>query len=308
MFPLFVILVGCRSDAECSDDKACRSGECTNPCLVQDPCGSNAECYATNHRAMCRCRPGFRGTNPYLACYIIECLADPDCPTTKACINEKCVSPCLVQNPCAPSQADCIDQDHKALCQCRVGYQGNPYVSCDPPRRRAECVTDGDCPSQLACFSESCQNPCIVISPCQAPAQCRVIDTVPVRTVVCQCPEGYVALSNGACRLKPAIPLTGCTADHECSDQEACYNGKSPSKKEVESIGKPLKYSITHMFSNLQVYVEIPVTVDPIPIALSSPINQVSMGEFRELDYSSEQFKVLSWYEFLCLTSFSLFL
>ena len=28
----------------------CVSGTCINPCLVDDPCGANAECYPQDHR------------------------------------------------------------------------------------------------------------------------------------------------------------------------------------------------------------------------------------------------------------------
>jgi len=192
---------------------------------VRDPCSYNSECYAVSHRAQCRCRIGFRGQPPYDRCIIIECQSNSECPNNRACINEKCVSPCTVQNPCAPSNSDCVDRDHSASCQCRVGYVGNPFISCDPPERQVECVTDGDCPSQLACLNERCQNPCVTLSPCQRPGECRVVDTVPVRTMVCQCPPGYVSLTNGACRLQPGIPRTGCKADSECNEQEACYNG-----------------------------------------------------------------------------------
>ena len=52
------------------------------------------------------------------------------------------------------------------------------------------CRTDGDCPSQTACINEKCIDPC-TLDPCTENTECRVIDTVPVRTIACECLPGY---------------------------------------------------------------------------------------------------------------------
>ena len=62
-----------------------------------------------------------------------------------------------------------------------------------------ECRIDRDCPSQLACISESCQNPCTVNNPCSNSQKCVVIDSQPSKSVACVCPEGAVFGSNGQC-------------------------------------------------------------------------------------------------------------
>ena len=62
-----------------------------------------------------------------------------------------------------------------------------------------ECRVDRDCPSQLACISETCQNPCTVNNPCSSSQKCVVIDSQPSRSVACICPEGAVFGSNGIC-------------------------------------------------------------------------------------------------------------
>ena len=61
------IEVGCTSDGQCSTNEACRSGNCVNPCIVENPCSSTAACYVSNHKAQCRCPPGFTG-DPYSRC------------------------------------------------------------------------------------------------------------------------------------------------------------------------------------------------------------------------------------------------
>jgi hypothetical protein len=62
-----------------------------------------------------------------------------------------------------------------------------------------ECRIDRDCPSKLACISESCQNPCTVNNPCSNSQKCVVIDSQPSKSVACVCPEGAVFGSNGQC-------------------------------------------------------------------------------------------------------------
>jgi len=62
-----------------------------------------------------------------------------------------------------------------------------------------ECRVDRDCPSKLACISETCQNPCSVNNPCSNDQKCVVIDSQPSRSVACICPEGAVFGGNGIC-------------------------------------------------------------------------------------------------------------
>lgn len=81
---------------------------------------------------------------------------------------------------------------------------GNPLAYCEriPPVSSAEpeCKYDTNCPSQLACIRNVCVNPCIALSPCSATAVCSVLDTIPVRTMTCTCPDGWVPNSEGECR------------------------------------------------------------------------------------------------------------
>lgn len=113
-------VAGCKSDLECALDKACISRECQNPCLFED-CGRNAYCEPRNHRAVCKCNENTKG-DPYRFCEPYECLRDPDCDTTLACRNEKCVDPC----DCARN-AYCIAKNHRGNCYCIEGYTGDAY-------------------------------------------------------------------------------------------------------------------------------------------------------------------------------------
>ena len=105
----------------------------------------------------------------------------------QACINSNCVRPCLYGNPCAANNAECFNRNHQAECRCKSGFFGNPRIACEP-EPKPECISDGDCPSQTICYNSKCSDPCRILSPCAAPSVCRVIDTLPVRTITCQCP------------------------------------------------------------------------------------------------------------------------
>ena len=61
------IEVGCSSDDECAFSQACQNRACVNPCAYDNPCSSSAECTVNNHRAVCKCPPGFTG-DPYNQC------------------------------------------------------------------------------------------------------------------------------------------------------------------------------------------------------------------------------------------------
>ncbi len=118
----------------------------------------------------------------------------------KACVNKQCINPCIYQNPCAPN-AECFVLSHRPQCRCPPGTEGDPRSYCRPPAVEAEpeCRTDPECPSGLACIYERCQDPCRVLSPCHPSAQCRVINTSPVRTMICECPPGTVGDGYSQC-------------------------------------------------------------------------------------------------------------
>ena len=213
--------IGCQQDSDCEDHHACYDGVCANPCLVNDPCATNAECYAERHQAYCRCPSGLLGDG-HNECFVVGCRANSECPSDRACINMKCIDPCVFDNPCAP-KAECINRDHQTLCRCPPGTYGDPNQQCFPIPQ-PDCVSDGDCASQHACLDEKCVNPCQVLEPCHKNAECSVIDTIPVRTMICTCPDGMVPEEGGECKHVPVIkPI--CEVNSECSPEKACFNG-----------------------------------------------------------------------------------
>ena len=63
-----------------------------------------------------------------------------------------------------------------------------------------ECRVDQDCSAKLACIHEICQNPCQIGNPCSGNQRCVVTNTLPIRTVACVCPDGFVFTQNGNCK------------------------------------------------------------------------------------------------------------
>lgn len=214
-------VLGCRTDTECESHQACINGNCISPCLLNNTCGSNAECYVERNRPLCRCLSGFEG-DAYTYCNLVECRANGDCPLDKQCHAHRCIDPCLSGNLCG-SNAICLVRNHIAVCKCDQGYVGSPYIEC---RRQitAECFVDADCPSRFACLSSRCVNPCTELRPCSTPATCEVSPTLPVRTMLCTCPVGYVSSGGGICKPATPTPDIVCVIDNNCTANHACVN------------------------------------------------------------------------------------
>lgn len=65
-----------------------------------------------------------------------ECQSDDDCPDNKYCNLEvkTCDDPCTTKN-CAVN-ALCNATNHRAICQCKTGYTGDPNVLCSTLNNR----------------------------------------------------------------------------------------------------------------------------------------------------------------------------
>lgn len=95
-----------------------------DPCLPS-PCGPNAQCRVVGTQAACTCQPNYIGRPPNCR---PECTIDAECASNLACQNERCIDPC--PGACG-SNAICQVVNHRAVCQCSDGYEGNPLVQCD---------------------------------------------------------------------------------------------------------------------------------------------------------------------------------
>lgn len=213
----------------------------STPCQPS-PCGPNSQCREVNNQAACSCIPGFIGTPPTCR---PECTTNQECPGNLACINQKCVDPCV--GTCG-NNAKCTVVDHKPICVCLQQYTGNPFVACQiiietsqamlptqtdpcqpspcgpnaicqvreeipsctclkdfvgsPPYCRPECISNSECPSNLACINQKCNDPCLNL--CGTRAICNVISHTPQ----CVCETGYQGDPFTECRIiitSPAV-------------------------------------------------------------------------------------------------------
>lgn len=153
---------------------ACIRQKCADPC--DGSCGANAECRVVNHTPMCVCLTGYNG-DPFSQCSIQRPAQDDPKPCSP--------------NPCG-SNAICREQNGAGACQCQPEYFGNPYEGCRP-----ECVLNSDCPSNRACVSSKCQDPCP--GACGQNAYCQVVNHLPS----CTCLSGFTGNPYSFCGNQP---------------------------------------------------------------------------------------------------------
>lgn len=101
--------------------------EVLQPCNPS-PCGANAVCKELNGAGSCSCLPEYFG-DPYSGCRP-ECVTNNDCPSDRACLNNKCKDPC--PGVCGQN-AQCQVTKHTPSCTCLEGYTGNPFSACHEP-------------------------------------------------------------------------------------------------------------------------------------------------------------------------------
>lgn len=94
-----------------------------NPCQPT-PCGPNSECRVRGDSPACTCLEGHVGAPPNCR---PECTINPECPSERACINQKCRDPC--PGSCG-ANALCQVINHSPVCTCTEGYTGDPFSGC----------------------------------------------------------------------------------------------------------------------------------------------------------------------------------
>lgn len=94
-----------------------------NPC-IPNPCGPFSICHDQGGYPSCTCLPQYIGSPPNCR---PECVISAECPSNKACINEKCRDPC--PGSCGIG-ALCTVNNHTPNCYCPNGYIGDPFSSC----------------------------------------------------------------------------------------------------------------------------------------------------------------------------------
>lgn len=132
--------------------------------------------------------------DPHVTCTSAICHYNEDCDKHEACdrLNRVC-RPVCGEGTCAPT-AVCVADNHQPKCSIVI-------------QPEAECILDSECPSDFICINAKCQDACLLVNVCTGDQQCRVLDTVPLRTMICECPLNTITESNGLCKKIGKLPL-----------------------------------------------------------------------------------------------------
>lgn len=215
----------CRESANvCAANAECRVQQHRPYCFCRDGLTGNAhsycyesECHVTNYdskpcwvrvddwftstvcvrrRGICPFEDRYTSRNTFtnsitcnfVLCVPVGCRVDTDCLPVQACVNTQCMDPCAYTQ-CGLNAICRVDNNHKGRCYCPETYFGNPLVSCERP----QCISDSDCPLDLACVNQKCQSPCS----CAPNAICTVLSHTPN----CRCPPGYTGNPYESCQI-----------------------------------------------------------------------------------------------------------
>ena len=78
------------------------------------------------------------------------------------------------------------------------------YLVPEPVVEDEGCKMDRECPSKQACIITNnkgeCKNPCTTFQPCVQNAECKVYDSLPLRTMTCTCIEGFTGKGDELCQ------------------------------------------------------------------------------------------------------------
>lgn len=93
-------------------------------------------------------------------------------------------------SPCGANSICTVNQN-RGLCSCVPGMFGAP------PNCRPECIINTDCPSNRACITQKCSDPCDGV--CGFNAECHVQNHQPI----CFCIGGYRGDPYTQCEAQP---------------------------------------------------------------------------------------------------------
>lgn len=139
------------------------------------------------------------------------------------------INPCQ-PSPCGPN-SECRPIGDLPSCSCLREFIGSP------PNCRPECISNTECPSNLACINQKCKDPCPGL--CGSNAECRVISHTPM----CVCSIGFVGDPFTQCTVQQApiyeqsTPCTPspCGSNAQCREQ----NGAGACLCKQDYIGNP---------------------------------------------------------------------
>ena len=184
------ITYSCRKSSDCERGDKCTDGVCVKPCSSPSQCSCGETCVSGGCRQECTNQlPCPQGHLCKGGTCLPGCTRDNDCNSKEACISGQCQDACTNAG-CAPT-ADCRVANHRPVCLCPQGLQGNPKTEC----RKVECVRNQDCETAKSCQDGSCVNLCLLPNACGINAQCKSIR----HRKQCACPPNYVGNPSVEC-------------------------------------------------------------------------------------------------------------
>lgn len=180
-----------------------------NPCLPS-PCGLNSICRVQHDHPVCSCTVGFIGAPPNCR---PECVINAECPSNKACSNNKCVDPC--PGTCG-FNAHCRVLYHAPVCSCPVHYTGNAFISCTLEESTFSYEVSIQSNNNEIILGkpvivETPKNPCVP-SPCGPFSDCKNVGN----RAACSCLPYYFG--------QPPNCRPECMVNSDCSPSKACQN------------------------------------------------------------------------------------
>ena len=206
----------CQADSECTNSQACIRGQCIDPCLLDNACGMNANCYVSNHMRTCSCPEGFTGTAEKECIRIpTACQKSDECSADMRCLESRCIPKCEADIQCALNEK-CISGN--CMLTCRLDHDCFLSHVCLNGMCTIGCRVNEDCSTDESCVDSRCRNPCSVENVCGPNAICNPVD----HRAQCTCPSGFLAYPspNVACVRQPSP----CTNDKNCPSGSACRN------------------------------------------------------------------------------------
>jgi hypothetical protein len=161
------------------------------------------------------------------------CLSNSNCAESQSCVQSpdgvrECRDSCEHEQPICGRNALCRTHAHRAICDCRPGFVGDPLdlmVGCQPTPTSATtfnaCSRDSDCLAEAACSVQAngVRNCSLVCDRwrCALNARCIARDHIPS----CECSPGYIGEKplTEACQL---AVYDLCKTDNDCEDDRHC--------------------------------------------------------------------------------------
>ncbi len=210
-------IFGCHHDDDCTGSESCRSNNCVDPC-AENPCGPNAQCTVSNHRATCSCGTSFvANPTPKIGCVRAppqQCTQNRDCNPGTTCIDQSCRTLCS-------SDAGCFNNERcdvgTGVCKpiCRRDDDCKNGEICEGLACTVGCRSDSGCSSEKKCLANQCVDVCASPTACGTNAECAVVN----HNKLCSCPQPLVGNPLEYCRY----PVQPCAADGECVSGHVCY-------------------------------------------------------------------------------------